>query len=134
VEAPTELLCPEYGARGASRGEATHSTAVKDDTYGRLMTPLGACWQSKSRRRRPRAHGLVNGGRSGCPAADALDPRELPDHRLVGTASKVPAAHSYKEELNADLATYQQGADGYWTLARTQHLEECEVRARRLRD
>jgi hypothetical protein len=54
--------------------------------------------------------------------------------RLVGPGGKVSATHSYEEELNADLATNQQGAEGYWTLARMQQRQECGERARSLRD
>jgi hypothetical protein len=34
--------------------------------------------------------------------------------RLVGLAGKQPAAHPYEEELNADLAMFQEGSGWYW--------------------
>jgi hypothetical protein len=49
--------------------------------------------------------------------------------RLVGPAGKAVPASGYEETINAALAEYRAGAEGFWAVATAEHRSFCEARA-----
>jgi hypothetical protein len=49
--------------------------------------------------------------------------------RLVGPEGKAPPENGYEETVNAALAEYRSGAEGFWAVATAEHRSFCEARA-----